>query len=820
MPKSLNLFPDEVRASNTIHFKDIQVNQYKKTVKDERGRYSDEDLKKVYRDMAYIREFESMINELKTAGGYRDIPYNYPGPAHLGIGQEAAFVGYAYHMTEDDICWSSHRGHGEILAKCLRLSETMDEEALRTAMTTFFDGSGYRTIDGDSRDVRHSTVLFSLYTLLAEILSRKNSFTGGWSGGHAMFKPFGIYPTNALVGGNADLSVGSALYKLINKKKGVAVALLGDGCMSCGPVWESISMATMDQYKTLWGEHGGGVPLIYNVFNNLYAMGGQTNGETLGVGNVSRIGAGVCPNQMHAETVDGFNPLAVMDAYERILPIAKNEGPVLLEIMTYRFSGHSVSDSNAYRSKEEMDAWRAQDPLVVYPQQLIEAGVATQEECDNILAQVREDMLYIYKIAINPEVTKMLDMKGSESDAIEKIMFSNQHIPNLEVGRKPDMLVPMEESVRLNQIAKKARFGRNGAGKDLPKSRVYQVRDGIAEPILRKFYEDPTLVFFGEDVCDWGGSFAVSRDFNQAVPRHRLFNTPIAEAAIVGTGVGYAMAGGRAIVEMMYADFCGRAADELFNQLSKWQSISFGAVKMPVIVRMCIGAKYGPQHSQEWSSLFSHIPGLKVVYPATPYDAKGLMTAALNGTDPVIFMESQRIYDMGELFHEGGVPTEDYEIKIGEPDVKRVGEDVTILSIGATLYRAVEAADTLQNKYGISAEIIDARSIVPFCYDKVVESVKKTGRIVIVGDAVERSSFMRQLASTITELCFGYLDAAPVVVGSRNWIAPMVENEKSYFPQPSWIMDAIHQRIMPLPGYVPEQNFTDLELMRRNSLGL
>lgn len=346
------------------------------------------------------------------------------------------------------------------------------------------------------------------------------------------------------------------------------------------------------------------------------------------------------------------------------------------------------------------------------------------------------------------------------------------------------------------------------------------MRDALAEPILKKFYEDPTLVLFGEDVRDWGGSYAVTRGFTEALPYHRFFNTAIAEAGIVGAAIGYAMSGGRAVAEIMYCDFLGRAGDELFNQLSKWQSMSAGELKMPVIVRMSVGSKYGAQHSQDWSALCAHIPGLKVVFPATPYDAKGMMQSALNGTDPVIFLESQRIYDIGELFHPEGVPEEEYEIPLGEPDVKRVGSDVTILSIGATLYRAMDAAKILQEKYGVSAEVIDARSLVPFHYDPVIASVHKTGRIVITGDACERNSFMRNLASNITELAFDDLDAPPVVVGSKNWITPAHELEKAFFPQPEWIVDAIHQRILPLLGHVCTHNYTELEQIRENRLGI
>jgi len=197
-----------------------------------------------------------------------------------------------------------------------------------------------------------------------------------------------------------------------------------------------------------------------------------------------------------------------------------------------------------------------------------------------------------------------------------------------------------------------------------------------------------------------------------------------------------------------------------------------------------------------------------------------LMNSALQGTDPVVFFESQRIYDIGEQFHEGGVPEGYYEIPIGEPDVKIAGSDVTILTVGATLYRAIEAAKILDEKYNFSAEVIDARSLVPFNYGPVIESVKKTGRIIISGDASARGSFLRDLASNITELAFDYLDAPPVVVGSRNWITPAHELEDYFFPQPAWIIDAIHERIVPIEGYIPENDFSEEEQIRRNTAGI
>ena len=270
----------------------------------------------------------------------------------------------------------------------------------------------------------------------------------------------------------------------------------------------------------------------------------------------------------------------------------------------------------------------------------------------------------------------------------------------------------------------------------------------------------------------------------------------------------------------MYCDFLGRAGDEIFNQASKWQSMSAGLLEMPLVMRVSVGAKYGAQHSQDWTAIVAHIPGLKVYYPATPYDAKGMMNLALRGTDPVVFFESQKLYDIAEQFEPGGVPEGYYEIPEGEPVVRREGTDITIAVLGPTLYPAMETADVLQDKYGISTEVIDLRFAVPLNVDPLVASVKKTGRLLLATDAVDRGSFMHQVASTVQTLAFDHLDAPVTVVGSRNAITPAAELEEEYFPQVDWLIDAIHERVLPLAGHVPTTNQTTAELARRSRLGL
>ena len=822
MPKTQFINPADVRKSKTLKLGSIPVNVYDKSIKDELSRFSKDDLVRIYRDMLIIREFETMLNLIKTTSEYKGIPHSHPGPAHLSIGQEAAAVGMAYKLDIDDYIFGSHRSHGEILAKGLSAIQKLDDDKLHEIMKNFFDGRILSIVEKEHRgDMKSLALKFLTYGTLAEIFARETGFNKGLGGSmHAFFTPFGIYPNNAIVGGSGDIAVGAALYKKVNRKSGIVVANIGDASLGCGPVWEGLTFAAMDQYRELWeGDMKGGLPLIFNIMNNQYGVGGQTCGETMGYTIAARVGAALNRENMHAERVDGYNPLAVIDAYERKMKILEEKrGPVFLDVLTYRFSGHSPSDSSSYRSKEEVEAWESVDSIVSYGLELVASGVVEQSTLDQIKKETDDLIMGAFKLSIDDQVSPRMDLVTNPG-LIGEMMYSNESVDAMEQGT-PDSLMPMEENPRVKQIAKKERYAFDEKGKPFSAMKQYQFRDGIFEAVIDRYYKDPTLVAYGEENRDWGGAFAVYRGLTEAMPYHRLFNSPIAEGAIVGTAIGYGMCGGRVIPEIMYCDFLGRSGDEVFNQLPKWQAMSGNLIKMPVVLRVSVGSKYGAQHSQDWSSLVAHIPGIKVVFPATPYDAKGLMNAALQGTDPVIYFESQRLYGIGEEFHTGGVPEEYYEIAIGEPDVKRPGEDITILTIGATLYRAMEAADQLQEKYGMSAEIIDARSLVPFNYDLVLDSLKKTGRILLVSDASERGSYMKDVAQNITELGFDDLDAPPVVVGSRNWIIPAYELEDYFFPQPSWILDAIHEKIVPLKNHKTTNNFTSGEQLRRSKLGV
>ncbi|MCA0253416.1 MAG: dehydrogenase [Actinobacteria bacterium] len=818
MPKSLTVDPVEVRKSQTITVPPIPVNAYVRDFGAEKARYGAEGLTAMLHDMIAIREFENMLNSIKTTGGWNGIEYNHKGPAHLSAGQEAAAVGQAAELTADDFIFGSHRSHGEILAKSFSAARKLDPAALQQIMSTFLDGDTLRYAEKIGYDTEGDLVEnFILFGTLAEIFARKVGFNRGMGGSmHAFFTPFGSMPNNAIVGGSAPIATGSALFKRVNRKPGIVISNIGDASMGCGPVWEAMMFAAMDQYRTLWrDEDGGSPPILFNFFNNFYGMGGQTSGETMGYDILARVGAGVNPEAMHSERVDGYDPLAVADAVRRKKEILlAGRGPVLMDTITYRISGHSPSDASSYRTREEIEAWESVDSIASFSDLLVSEGVLDSAGVEAIRGRITERLTKVLALAVDDEECPRVDVAY-----IEGAMLSNAHVEAMDSG-EPELLHPLEENPRVKAIAKKVRSTTDADGKPVSKVRMYQFRDGLFEAMAHRYSIDPTMAAWGEENRDWGGAFAVYRGLTELLPYRRLFNSPISEAAIVGAGVGYALSGGRAVVELMYCDFLGRAGDEVFNQMAKWQSMSAGLLTMPLTLRVSVGNKYGAQHSQDWSALVAHIPGLKVYFPATPADAKGMLNLALAGTDPVVFLESQLLYDIGEQFEEGGVPEGYYETPEGEPAIRREGSDITIATLGATLYRALEAADTLQEKYGMSAEVIDLRFVAPLNYDTLLASVKKTGRLVLASDAVTRGSFLQTVAADVQSLAFDALDAPVVVVGARNHITPAPELEDLFFPQAGWIVDAIHERIVPLPGHVPSANYTDGELVRRSRLGV
>src|ERR1019366_3837820 len=698
MPKSIVVEPKDVFSKSKIRFSDIPINAYDRTVEEELVHYSTDDFIHIWQDMCAIREFESILNEIKIKGAYKGVTYNHGGPAHLSIGQEAAAVGMAFLLSPEDLTFGSHRSHGEILAKGFSSIHKIPEQQLSEIITSCRDGNMLQPVAREYQGpVREVAIRAFIYGAYSEIFARDNGVQRGLGGSmHAFFTPFGIYPYNAIVGGSGSIAPGAALYKRVNRKLGIVVCNIGDASFSCGPVWEGITFSAMDQYTKLWDASlGGGLPIIFNCMNNFYGMGGQPSCETMGVQFIARIGAGVNPEQMHAERVNGYDPLPVIDAFRRKRQILEEgRGPVLLDTITYRISGHSPSDASSYRSKEEVEHWLAADSIHAYHKKMMEIGAVNGDVLDSAKEAIDAAVFDMFRLAVDLEASPRV---GPGSELVGSVMFSNRRVEKFDT-RQPEFLQDLAQNPRVQQIKGKVRTAMQG-GKPVPKMKMYNIRDGIFEAMLYRFAIDPTMVAFGEENRDWGGAFAVYRGLTEALPYHRLFNSPISEAGIVGAAVGYALEGGRVVAELMYADFMGRAGDEIFNQLSKWHAMSAGQLPLPVVLRISVGAKYGAQHSQDWTALVHHIPGLKVVYPVTPYDAKGMMNAALAGTDPVLFFESQKLYDIGEMFQTAGVPEAYYEIELGLPSVKRTGADLTMVTFGPALYTAIAAADELLERF-------------------------------------------------------------------------------------------------------------------------
>lgn len=796
MTKQLFVDPAAVRQPATIELGSIPVNALAPGVTDVPDR--PERLRAMLRDMMLIREFETMLDGVKRHGGYQGIEYVHRGPAHLSIGQEAAAVGQAAALEVVDHIYGSHRSHGEVIAKGMAAIDAIEPDELETVMRTFRGG---RLLDaiGDRVEglrVRDRARVFFLYGLLAEMFARDTGFNAGLSGSmHAFFPPFGIYPNNAIVGASAPIAAGAALFNRVQRRPGVVVANIGDASTGCGPVWEAMNFASMGQFTQLFdADHAGGLPVLFFFVNNFYGMGGQTIGETMGFERLARIGAGVNRHNMHAETIDGNDPLAVRAAVQRArVRLEAGEGPVLLDCQTYRYSGHSTSDPATYRTQEEVDRWRAIDPICVFAEQLIDARHLSTEEHERMGERVRTAISTVLELARDPERSPVLGADG-DIDRLGSMLFADSVI-DLADAPPAETTVDPGTSSRVQQLRAKSRAGVRD-GKLLTGARAVTFREAIFEAVYEHATRDGRLVIYGEENRDWDGAFGVYRGLTEVLPYHRLFNAPISEAAIVGSAVGYAIEGGRALVELMYADFIGRAGDEIFNQLAKWRAMSGGLLELPVVLRVSVGARYGAQHSQDWTALPAHVPGLKVVYPATPYDAKGLMAEALSTNDPVVFFESQRSYDDVERYRPE-VPAEYYRIPLGQPHVVRSGSDLTLLSIGPTLHRCVAVADQLVGTEGWQVEVIDARSLVPFDPTIVLESVARTGRLAIVTDACARGSVAGALAQELQVLAFDDLDAPVVVVGAQNWVSPPLELEDAFFPSTAAIVDAVNGLVLP-----------------------
>lgn len=740
--------------ARTVKLNDIKAYQYDLSVKDEvsKRRVKKAELLELYESMLVIREFEEMILKLRT-GAYDVISdYEYRGPTHLSIGQEATATGACSMLNLTDYITSTHRGHGDSIAKGYHAIKSMSEEQLRARCPEHASLKGAALLEAVMED--------HVYRTIAELFGKEEGYGKGRGGGmHIADFRIGHLGANAIVGGGVPIATGAGMTCRIDpdKKDRVVCCFAGDGAYSNGVVLESLNWAAQDQFLNEMMETRRGLPVIYCVVNNHFGMTGRADGEVNGVDYLARRGAGFDDDNMHAEVVNGMDVMAVRDAVERAKAvIAKGDGPVLLELDTYRYYGHSLSDPrHEYRTREEEERWKKVDPVNVFKKRLLDAKLATAKQVEAVEKRVIERNARAARRAA--------DSPDPEPADVIKYMYADSVCET----------VPKEyEEIKLyDELPKIKRNDQN----------MVTYRDAIKEGIVEEMNRDRRVVLYGEDVADYGGAFKLSKGLMETFGRDRVFNTPISEACICGTAVGMAMTGYRPVAELMYMDFALMASDQISNQAAKWHYMTGASTTVPLVIRCSVGGGkgYGGQHSQSLESMFAHIPGTYVVYPSNAYDAKGLIKSAIRDDNPVVFVEGQLLYNEKDV-----VPEEEYLIPLGQANVLREGDDVTFVAWGPAVSDAMKAAEVLEGE-GVGVEVIDARCLVPFDWDTVFESVKKTGRCVAISQCVDIGSFTGEIVAQINANCFDYLDAPVLKVGAKNGIAPQAYTlEEAFLPTP------------------------------------
>ena len=713
-------------------------------------------------DMLAIRELEEMIVRLRS-GGYDPLPgYDYRGPTHVSIGQEGSAVGACAALRPDDYVTSSHRGHGDAIAKGFAAIRRMDESRLRARLP-----AGRRA--GASVDQLLAAALEEhVYKVIAELFGKEEGYSHGRGGGmHIGDFSTGNLGANAIVGGSVPIATGAAMAVRYRGSEQVVCCFAGDGAYANGVVLESLNWSVQDQWTNqLAGDRPFGLPIIYFIQNNHYGMTHRTDEEVMGVRHLARRGAGFADNNMHAEVVNGMDVLAVRDAVLRATQLCRTgQGPVLIEASTYRYYGHSLSDPrNEYRTRDEEAAWRALDPIELLKSQLTSAGIIDEAGVAAMEVHARERNARAAQRAAN----------ATDPDSADVLKY-------LYTDSAADVLPPDAPSVVFLAPPPVAKRDASGA---------ISYRDALREALIEEMARDSRVLYYGEDVADYGGAFKLTKGMLETFGRARVFNTPISEACICGTAVGASIVGLRPVVELMYMDFALMASDQIANQAGKWHYMSGAQVEVPLVIRASVGAGkgYGGQHSQSLESIFTHLPGLWIVYPATPADAKGLLKSAIRTNNPVLFVESQGLYPSKGVVPEGP----ELLVPIGSARVARPGQDATIVGWGPAIIDALSAAETLASEHGIDVEVIDLRSLVPLDIDTVLASVKKTGRCVVASQAVLVGSFVNEIVARIQSEAFDFLDGPVGRVGAVAGISPQAESlERAYLPRTADIVQAV-----------------------------
>ena len=572
--------------------------------------------------------------------------------------------------------------------------------------------------------------------MMAELMGRQTGYCQGLGGSmHIADMELNIMGANGIVGAAMPLATGAGLAAKLQGTDKVAVAFFGDGASNQGVFHESLNLAAV------WK-----LPVIFVCENNQYALSTSYRNTTA----VSQVSNRAASYEIPGITVDGNDGVEVYLVLREAVDRARaGEGPTLIEAMTYRHGQHSLRvNLRDPRPEDELESWMNRDPIVRMEKRMTSEGGFSADQFDETTQAVEDELetaVSYGRESPEPPVSVMLDAVYAP------------HAAHTEPGPETE--------------------------------RELSYPEALNEALDQEMLRDDRVFLMGEDVGATGGIFGVSKGLMERYGPERVRDTPISEATFVGCGVGAAIAGMRPVVEIQIFDFVALTMDMLVNQAAKFRFMLGGKPSVPLVVRgpQGGGIRLAAQHSQSLEAWFTHVPGLVVAAPSTPYDAKGLLVAAIRDENPVVFLEQKLLYLGGN----GPVPEELYAIPLGKADIKRAGTDVTVVATSAMVPRALSAATVLERD-GISVEVIDPRTLQPLDEETILASVRKTNRLLIVHEAWVRGGFGAEVAAMVVDKAFDYLDAPVARLGAPH--TPMPYNDRlelEVIPSQDRIVEAV-----------------------------
>jgi 2-oxoisovalerate dehydrogenase E1 component len=579
--------------------------------------------------------------------------------------------------------------------------------------------------------------------LIAELFGRATGCSRGRGGSMHLFAPeVGLMGTSGIVGPCILQAAGAGYSFRLMKTEGVAVAFFGDGAVNNGAFHEGLNLAS------IWK-----LPVLFVCENNQYATEvpfQYAAGNPTVAGRAHAYG-------MHGFQIDDANDvLAIHEvAGEAVRRARGGDGPTLIECCTYRTRPHAEGMGDfTYRTREEVEQWKTRCPILRLKKYLLDQSVSLESELQDIEAGVTAEIEAAYRAAEN---ASWPDPASAETHIYAKSEIRN---PKSEI--------------------------RNEEGREM------SFMQATLEALSYEMAHNPRIFVLGEGIGKRGGNFKTTAGLYDLYGPERLCDTPICERGFVGLGGGAAMTGTRPVIDFMFADFVLDAVGEIINQIAKIQYMSDGRIKMPILLRGCIGIGHSAatHHSGNYYPMYAHFPGLRVVVPSTPYDAKGLLHHALRCDDPVIFLEHRELLSL-----KGPVPEGDYEIPFGKAAVVREGKDVTVVALALMTHHALKACETLAAE-GVSVELIDPRTVAPLDVETIAQSVRKTGRLLIVDEAFAPFGIGAEIAAQIGDRSFDDLDAPIRRLNGAHTPTPYSPPlENAVVPNVAAIVRAIHDLV-------------------------